>query len=304
MVPIKFRGKDSIDVLYNELFTWRKKKNRKSREREDILHKIDEWCWENLNHRTFESVVRADYDELVQIKNEYNNIKLDSVNPREFPEDCKKFILEVLYRDKFPRQKFVEELQVTVCPYCNRNFINSTYKRTMCDLEHFYDKASYPMLAVSFYNLIPVCHPCNHVKASSRISYSPHNCKWHTDELLTFDYFIKGPDFLTDKEQIGIEMDCASEFKDNAKVLKLNDVYQIHTDVVQECIKKSIIFNPDYLEDLYQMYDGLFESKEELYRVVFGNYKEETDYGKRPLSKLTRDILSGLYEDSYMEWLE
>lgn len=131
MVPIKFRGKDSIDVLYNELFTWRKKKNRKSREREDILHKIDEWCWENLNHRTFESVVRADYDELVQIKNEYNNIKLDSVNPREFPEDCKKFILEVLYRDKFPRQKFVEELQVTVCPYCNRNFINSTYKRSI-----------------------------------------------------------------------------------------------------------------------------------------------------------------------------
>ena len=73
---------------------------------------------------------------------------------------------------------------------------------------------------------------------------------------------------------------------------------------MQECIKKSIIFNPDYLEDLYQMYDRLFESKEELYRVVFGNYKEETDYGKRPLSKLTRDILSGLYEDSYMEWLE
>lgn len=53
MVPIKFRGKDSIDVLYNELFTWRKKKNRKSREREDILHKIDEWCWENFNHITF-----------------------------------------------------------------------------------------------------------------------------------------------------------------------------------------------------------------------------------------------------------
>ena len=171
----------------------------------------------------------------------------------------------------------------------------------MCDLEHFFDKASYPVLAVSFYNLIPVCHPCNHVKASNRISCSPHDLKLHTDDLLTFDYFIKGPDFLTDKEQIGIEIDCTFEFEDNVRVLKLNDVYQIHTELVQECIKKSIVFNPDYLEDLCQTYDGLFESKEDLYRIVFGNYKEETEYGKRPLSKLTKDILSSLYEDIYME---
>ena len=223
------------------------------------------------------------------------------MNLPKFPASYKKFILETLYRDKFPRQTFVEELQVTVCPYCNRNFINSTYKRTMCDLEHFFDKASYPVLAVSFYNLIPVCHPCNHVKASNRISCSPHDLKLHTDDLLTFDYFIKGPDFLTDKEQIGIEIDCTFEFEDNVRVLKLNDVYQIHTDLVQECIKKSIVFNPDYLEDLCQTYDGLFESKEDLYRIVFGNYKEETEYGKRPLSKLTKDILSSLYEDIYME---
>ena len=83
--------------------------------------------------------------------------------------------------------------------------------------------------------------------------------------------------------------------------MKLNDVYQIHTDLVQECIKKSIVFNSDYLEDLCQTYDRLFESKEDLYRIVFGNYKEETEYGKRPLSKLTKDILSSLYEDIYME---
>ena len=71
--------------------------------------------------------------------------------------------------------------------------------------------------------------------------------------------------------------------------------------VGKQGVKKSIVFNPDYLEDLCQTYDGLFESKEDLYRIVFGNYKEETEYGKRPLSKLTKDILSSLYEDIYME---
>ena len=38
-------------------------------------------------------------------------------------------------------------------------------------------------------------------------------------------------------------------------------------------------------------YKDLFSSKEELYRIVFGNYYGEDAYGKRPLSKMTSDIL-------------
>lgn len=77
--------------------------------------------------------------------------------------------------------------------------------------------------------------------------------------------------------------------------LKLNDVYQIHTDLVQEYIKKYMIFNPDYIEDLYEQNSSLFESREEIYRVVYGNYLEEKDYGKRPLSKLSKDIMEKLF---------
>ena len=60
-------------------------------------------------------------------------------------------------------------------------------------------------------------------------------------------------------------------------------------------------YRPDEI-DLYfneKTYNGLFESEEELYRIVFGNYMEESSYGKRPLSKLTKDILSKLLIDSY-----
>ena len=193
----------------------------------------------------------------------------------------------------------MEELQVTVCPYCNRNFVNSTNERTMCDLDHFYDKETYPILAVSFHNLVPVCHACNHAKASKSISYSPHNMKFSTDDLLTFDFFVTGMDYLYDNKQINIEIDCRNIFKDNAKELKLREVYQIHSDIVQECIKKAIVFNPEYMTDLLNTYDGLFESEEELYRIVYGNYLEESAYGKRPLSKLTKDILSNLLIEIY-----
>ena len=117
----------------------------------------------------------------------------------------------------------------------------------MCDLDHFYDKETYPILAVSFYNLVPVCHACNHAKASNAISYSPHNTKFNTDDLLSFDFYIGGIDYWVDNKQIGIEIDCSRELESNVQELKLREVYQIHSDIVQECIKKAIMFNPDSL---------------------------------------------------------
>lgn len=296
MIPIYFRKKGAVNRLYHLLLNVKPRQRNKAEYIKNI-RAINRWCLKNICVRgrkySFPDVIQADYDEIVEIAKVYN------LRQTKIPKKHKKFIIETLYKQRFPRQEFVEELQVTVCPYCNRNFVNSTYKRTMCDLDHFYDKETYPILAVSFHNLVPVCHACNHAKASKAISYSPHNMKFNTDDLLTFDFFITGMDYLSDNKQIGIEIDCSSEFESNVKELKLREVYQIHSDILQECIKKAIMFNPEYLMDLFNTYNELFESEEELYRIVFGNYMEEYSYGKRPLSKLTKDILSKLLIDIY-----
>lgn len=96
--------------------------------------------------------------------------------------------------------------------------MNSALEKTMCDLDHFYEKSEYPVLAISFYNLIPVCHYCNHTKGTNQITYSSHNEKFKTDELLTFDFHIKGMDFLNDKQQLGIEIYGAKEVESNIKI--------------------------------------------------------------------------------------
>lgn len=296
MIPIHFRKKEAVNRLYHLLLNV-KKGQRKKTEYMKNIYAINMWCLKNISVKdrkySFPDIIQADYNEIVEIANAYN------LRQTKIPEEYKKFIIEKLYKQRFPRQEFIEELQVTVCPYCNRNFVNSTYRRTMCDLDHFYDKETYPILAVSFHNLVPVCHACNHIKANKRISYSPHNTKFTTDELLSFDFYIAGIDYLSDNKQIGIEIDCSREFESNVRELKLRDVYQIHSDIVQECIKKTIMFNPEYITDLFNTYNGLFESEEELYRIVFGNYMEESSYGKRPLSKLTKDILSKLLIEIY-----
>lgn len=296
MIPISFKKNGAVNRLYHILLNVKPRQKHKPDYLRNI-QAINKWCLKNISVRgrkySFPDIIKADYDEIVEIANVYNT------RQRKIAKKYKKFIIDTLYKQRFPREEFVEELQVTVCPYCNRNFVNSTNERTMCDLDHFYDKETYPILAVSFHNLVPVCHACNHAKASKSISYSPHNMKFNTDDLLTFDFFVTGMDYLYDNKQISIEMDCSNVFEANTKELKLREVYQIHSDIVQECIKKAIVFNPEYITDLLNTYDGLFESKEELYRIVFGNYVEESAYGKRPLSKLTKDILSNLLIDIY-----
>lgn len=296
MIPICFRKKGAVNRLYHLLLNVQNGQRNKLEYVKNI-RAINKWCLKNISVKgrkySFPDVIQADYGEIVEIANVYNS------RQTKIPKEYKRFIIETLYKQRFPRQEFVEELQVTVCPYCNRNFVNSTYKRTMCDLDHFYDKETYPILAVSFHNLVPVCHACNHAKARKAISYSPHNMNFNTDDLLSFDYFVTGMDYLSDNKQIDIEIDCTGAFQSNVKELKLREVYQIHSDIVQECIKKAIMFNPEYLTNLFNTYNGLFESEEELYRIVFGNYMEESSYGKRPLSKLTKDILSKLLIDIY-----
>ena len=296
MITICFRKKGAVNRLYHILLNVKPTQKNKVEYLKNI-RAINKWCLKNISvsgkKYSLPDVIKADYSEIAEIANVYNSRQI------KMPKKYKKFIIDTLYKQRFPRKEFVEELQVTVCPYCNRNFVNSTYKRTMCDLDHFYDKETYPILAVSFHNLVPVCHACNHAKASNAISYSPHNTKFNTDDLLSFDFYIGGIDYWVDNKQIGIEIDCSRELESNVQELKLREVYQIHSDIVQECIKKAIMFNPDYMTDLFNTYNGLFESEEELYRIVFGNYMEESSYGKRPLSKLTKDILSKFLIEIY-----
>lgn len=297
MIPILFKEneKETVKGLYHSLLNIKSHQKHKAVYLANIKA-INVWCKKNIvvNGKTysFPEVIQADFETLTRIAK-----KLDSCTM--LPTQYKDFMIKTLYMNRFPRKEFMESLGVTVCPYCNRNFVNSARKRTMCDLDHFFNKDTYPILAVSFYNLVPVCHSCNHSKSVQDVSYSPHDRRYKTDDLLTFDFYLKGIDFLSDEKEIGIEIGESKEIRDNISVLKLREVYQVHSDIVQECIKKAIAFSPEYLSYLYYVYGNLFESEEELYRTVYGNYIEEKSYGKRPLAKMTSDILKKLFEVCY-----
>mgnify|MGYP000006537395 CR=1 FL=1 len=65
----------------------------------------------------------------------------------------------------------LNSLNLSVCPYCNRQYIFGTdnNRKVGAQFDHFYSKSKYPYLALSFYNLIPCCPTCNKAKGEECI---------------------------------------------------------------------------------------------------------------------------------------
>lgn len=218
------------------------------------------------------------------------------------------------------RKKIIDLKNVSVCPYCNRNYINSTYKILHCDncnqdsfvidevenecpsckqeingqtkvvntaqLDHFFPKDSYPLFAVSFYNLIPSCYSCNHVKSNKDLEYSPYDTSFPFDDV-KFTYILKSVD------EIKIKIDSHNiDFKNGIRDLGIEELYQSHIDVVNELIWKKEVYTDSYREDLSEILNqtNLELSKAEVSRFITGHYTDKENYGKRPLSKMVTDI--------------
>ncbi len=205
--------------------------------------------------------------------------------------------------------KLVENLGIKTCPYCNRSyisFIKTKKKKTRPQLDHFYPKAIYPFLACSFYNLIPSCSACNHMKSDDDSFEDekkgnlvhPYNVK---DSDFTFSYTLNDLKiteiFDTNKKDINFEYEESigislnTKYSQNNEYFQLQEIYQNHIDIVIELILKEINYPKSYIDELIE---NDFGTEEEIYRFIFSNYLENDKLHQRPLSKLTRDIVKEL----------
>ena len=296
MIPIQNPDLDVLAAIhYNSVLSHLSNKRLKY-----SYVQIDNWFKSNGLHKSFQDVILADFDELSKIKDSY---KLSA-----FPDEIK-YISNSLYTNYFADAKnglgqknysaasLVELLGVKVCPYCNRNYINNInysskgVKRT-CQIDHFFCKEKYPFLAISFYNLIPSCSTCNHIKSNLDISYSPYNNKKSSNDLGEFNFNIKSIEFLFDSEYLDITFDCSSLLQKNKELFHIESQYAIHKDVVQEIFRKKIIYSDTKVKELYNDFQDLFQNKEEVKHLIYGDTLDQKDFLKKPLSKLVQNIYS------------
>jgi hypothetical protein len=203
-----------------------------------------------------------------------------------------------------------KKIGVNVCPYCNRNFTNTVThgknKVIRPDFDHFFLKDEHPLLALSFYNLIPSCQICN-----SRLKgEKPFDLKnyFHPyidgfEDEVSFNYLPNST-----KGVYGVQSDFkiifeekTGKYKDKIKgsndVFKFDKIYEYHGDIIEELVAKIYKGSQSYLESIYESFPGLNLTKPELYRLAYGNYMDEADFEKRPFAKITKDIFDSLKGD-------
>lgn len=208
--------------------------------------------------------------------------------------------------------QLTKRLGMKVCPYCNRQYTFSLTKGhnkiTRPELDHFLPKSHNPLLALSFFNLVPSCTICNRdCKGQTAFSYGEYLSPYEYNskhELMKYDYIptsYLGSIGETDGIKVFIKNDGAkldpalrSKLNGNAKIFQFNTIVNEHRDIVQEIIRKRHISNDNYIASLQRAFPAANLSIEEAYRLAYGNFYNEEEFNKRPLAKLTKDIAVSL----------
>lgn len=188
----------------------------------------------------------------------------------------------------------MKELNIKVCPYCNRNYtitIATSKVSVRPEYDHFYPEALHPSLILSFYNYVPSCPQCNHLKKTQELEVNPW-MGYGAGTRPTFVVDTSKGDFPANPK---IKVIGAN---DNTKKLGIKELYNEHQDYVKEILDKIQAYNPVTYSAIKKDFQGIVYTESELERMVWGNFTHEDDLGKRPFSKLTADIL-----DQYKKYL-
>ena len=194
-----------------------------------------------------------------------------------------------------------EKLNVNTCPYCNRQytFTIDKKKKTRPQFDHFYPISIYPYFALSFYNLIPCCSICNQIKTDSTKTLLHPYCEGFGD---SFYFNINHKDYILNKKKIEVKFNSVNGYnnefvkkcENNVSEFALKDLYSKHSDYMEEIIEKAYSYNDSFYDSLIHDFSKMGKTHSEIDRLIFGNYIDLADNEKRPLSKLTRDLLRSI----------
>lgn len=190
-----------------------------------------------------------------------------------------------------------EKLDIPTCVYCNRIYTKTVIsdtgnKVTRPTFDHWFSKSEYPLLALSFYNLIPSCSVCNSgVKGSTPFKLSTHFHPYYQnpdkDFKYTFSYNHK------DYDKFSFKILTDNDFsEDSVNAFELQEIFKTHEDEIEDLRRIKDAYSEDYIDMLEsKILGGITLDRDEVYRLAFGVHFQEAKFNRRPLSKMKKDIL-------------
>lgn len=252
----------------------------------ETLKQADNWNW-------LSDFILADVATLKSFVTKKDLLKFEEFKKIYSSKFCNGATVYVDNQAKYNAYSLCENLKITVCPYCDEEYLdilksdNKKKLRTL-EIDHFYPKSEYPALAMCFYNLVPSGQNCNGIKKNELLGMNPYESNI---EECTHLY----PDFPIgmNMAKIAVE-DCAIKFHpkqgmiQNVDMLRLEERYERHKGIAHKYITNLQYYSDEKIEELVKM--DIFPSKEAAYRDLFDIPLPE-DKDSKILTKLRRDIV-------------
>lgn len=191
-----------------------------------------------------------------------------------------------------------ENLGVRSCIYCNRTYALTHRKKTghrlmNPQLDHWYPQSKYPLLQISFHNLIPCCEICNsRVKNSIEFNLINHYHPYQLiEEKIKFSYNFHN---AINKYSIVFSSESDKKITRTSKEMYIDEMYDAHHSELDDLIKTAKAYSKNYIKSLKSIFPGANLTDNEIYRLAFGTELDSKDFHKRPMSKFKHDILKEL----------
>lgn len=180
----------------------------------------------------------------------------------------------------------VKQTGLTVCPYCNRDYINCRSDQLAgAQLDHFYPRSEYPVFSVCLYNLVPVCGNCNRLKHDNMQEFaSPFDEEIDWENAIRFSYEP------LDMDRKKIIINTKGPIKHNIETMHIETAYQIHEMEVNELLDKVDMYSETQREEFEEVLGKGKLTEQELKRMVFGPEITEESMKKKPLGRMLRDL--------------
>ncbi len=208
--------------------------------------------------------------------------------------------------------QIISELGIRACVYCNAQYAFSVpgkYGYHNYELDHWKSKSKYPYLCTTFMNLQPCCATCNKKKSDEEpladeevfqlfVYQEDVKCESPVKFQLESGSVIKYLSKSEKDKKLTIQFSCPNNQKLEKgfnHFFKINTLYQAHTDIAEELIWKSQIYNRVIIEEYQKSFRKLGFRESDFKRFILGNYDQTQDIHKRPLSKMTQDIAKQLH---------
>lgn len=243
------------------------------------------------NEDNIKKLLKADVNNLkktiTDFESKFTNLRDTSNNLNRIFYNI--FISNIYENNKrFDGLKFVQSIDLNSCPYCNRAYIYAIKRNGTIrpEIDHFYPKALYPYLGLSFYNLIPSCSVCNGTTAKGNKDSFKDNLK-NPYEIKKNDFKFK----LDVKSAHNFDIKLSKKIDSNNDYFKLEEFYEYHDDIAHELyIKFKQENTKEHFDSLKKSLSDIGFDEDEIHRFLTCGYLNDEDLHKRPLSKLIKDI--------------